>query len=102
MKLARILFALVLITAAGVAFAAQPAADTAEEPAAAEALVTAPAQDEVLPSGIEGLFVEPEEAGACCFARCGEERTACTDACGADTACRTACWDEYQECTKDC
>ena len=106
MKLARILLALLVVTAAGVAWAAQTApATTPEAPAASNApaeSVQAPAQDDVLPLQIDGLFVEPSETGACCRAECLENKTACQEACGADQACRSACGDTYWACVANC
>lgn len=103
MKLARILFALVLITAAGMAFAAQPSADTAEEPVAPDAEVTSPTQqEEIVPSQIDGLFVEPVEQDACCRANCLEEKTACQNACSGEPGCFDQCWDEYNDCVSFC
>lgn len=111
MKLApiRILFALVLVTAAGVAFAAQPAAGTTEEQAAPEAEVTAPAQDEALPIEVEGLFLDADDQayGPCCFVECNDEKNRCLDQCPpigdpGYNACFTQCWSDYEDCTNAC
>jgi hypothetical protein len=109
MKLARIFLALLVLTAAGVAWAAQTAPTTAPEapavsnaPAENGTAIEAPAQDGVLPLEIDGLFIEPSETGACCRAECLENKTACLDACGGDIACRSNCADEYWACLTNC
>jgi len=107
MKLARILLALLVVTAAGVAWAAQTApATTPEAPAASNApaeSVQAPAQDDVLPLQIDGLFIEPSETDACTCAECFEQRMACRAACGSlDQQCLDQCADEFRACRATC
>jgi len=106
MKLARILLALLVLTAAGVAWAAQTAPTTAPEaPAVSNAPaenVQAPAQDDVLSLEIDGLFIEPTETGPCCRVDCMDAKTACLAVCGTDFVCRSNCADEYWACLTNC
>lgn len=102
MKTARILLALLVLTVAGVAWAAQPAPATSPEaPAAPNAELNAPAQNGALVN-IDGLFIEPAETGACCRANCLEERVACNDACAGEPGCFSACYDQYLSCVSFC
>lgn len=105
MKLTQLLFALILITAAGAAFAAQPATHSSDAP---DPLETVGSDGEVpcLPA-IDGLQMKPAEQSYVCFIDCTEERLSCLGQCPASgepgwEACIDACYAEYAECTEAC
>lgn len=84
---------------AGMSWAADPAPATVEAEAASEPLVTEAPQPEI---GLEDLFAQPVEAGACCMADCLDARSECNAACGMDEACRAQCQADYESCRRSC
>jgi hypothetical protein len=102
-RTAYVLFALVLAlgaAGAGIAWAAQPAVDSpeAETP---EATASAEAGT-IVPAELDGLFIEPTEQGACCFAGCWEEWADCALACNGDSVCEHGCRDDKERCLTNC
>jgi hypothetical protein len=95
------LLALAVLVAAGTAWAAQP---TVEQPSAENPEVTVPAETgTIVPSEIDGLFVDPAEQGACCRGDCFAQKMDCLDACGfEDQVCRDQCHAAYDACISNC
>ena len=104
------LAAVLALTAAGVAWAGQTTAPTPEPTVHASDRAAVPAYEPALePDGktgdevsLEALFVEPEEAGACCVAQCWEIWGACIDACGGNQACEQQCTQDRIACRAQC
>jgi hypothetical protein len=102
-RTAYVLFAFVLLLAAagaGIVWAAQPAVDAPEAEAPE---VTAPAGGEsIVPSELDGLFIEPAEQGGCCWAECLGEWGECNLACNGDSACEHECTEDKERCLTNC
>ncbi len=118
LRFAYALLALLVLGAASVAWAAQPSTDQAtgqaevNAPAADAPTVTAPATTpgeggEIIPAELPGLFQQPVETDACCWADCRTYRNECLALCPAlgepdPTGCRDQCYSEFDTCTQSC
>lgn len=111
---------LVLLVAAGAAWAGQAAVQAPDAPAAEAPAAETPAPEQApeteLPAEgeveldeatLEALFQDPTETGACCVANCWEQRNLCEEACPPygdpeRDACIDRCRAEFEGCRSHC
>lgn len=88
-----------LIAAAGIAWAAQPALDTAPVAAPSGGVTETPTPD--VDPILGDLVIEPEEVYNCCTIECYDIWGACVAGCGSQ-ACKAACNAERDACIANC
>jgi len=107
-RIAYTVFALLILGIAGIAWAAQPAADQAEQVVATTPdAAPAPNTGDLIPSDLDLLLAQPTATGACCWADCRTERNTCLDGCPPVgdpgwEACFDGCNNTYIACTNNC
>lgn len=104
----KLAFALLVLGIAGIAWAGQVAVQAPQDPAVDPAPgVDLPAQGAEPDVTLEELFQDPADVGACCFAECFEEFSACRQSCSSlpfpeREACLNQCMAEHEDCTAGC
>ncbi|HLE83236.1 MAG TPA: hypothetical protein VJG13_02765 [Thermoanaerobaculia bacterium] len=100
---------LLALGVAGVAWAVQAEVGAPQDPVEVAPVPGQASETSPLADGdtlgaisLEGLFQEPVEVDACCFANCRSAWNACKNACGSDQACLSLCADEYEACIATC